>query len=112
MGGSKRRRNVAIGGVAAIALALGAAGVAAAAGGDGGESTAAAASIDDGGELLAQTSITLDEAIAAASSAASGAIGEIDLEHYHGVLVFNVDVGDQDVKVDAATGEVIGMAED
>ncbi|MEO8458867.1 MAG: hypothetical protein ABI559_13785 [Chloroflexota bacterium] len=36
-------------------------------------------------------------------------IGEIDLEQYNGALVFNVDVGGVDVKVDATTGTVVGQ---
>ncbi len=51
-------------------------------------------------------------AIEAAQTAADGEIGEVDLEDYNGTLVFNVDVGDVDVKVDAATGEVLGMGDD
>ena len=68
--------------------------------------------IDDGEELLPQASITLAEAIAAAQAAATGSLGEVDLETYRGVLVFNVDIGDQDVKINARTGEVLGMAKD
>ena len=64
--------------------------------------------IDDGAELLDQASISLEEAISAAQGAASGGLGEIDLEMYQGVLVFNVDIGTQDVKVDAADGTVLG----
>jgi uncharacterized membrane protein YkoI len=63
--------------------------------------------LDDGKGLLPQAGITLDQAIAAAQSAASGPVGEVDLEHYQGTLVFNVDVGDKDVKVDAHTGTVL-----
>ena len=65
--------------------------------------------IDDGAELLSQATITLDEALQAAQSAASGALNEVDLEYYQGVLVFNVDVGNQDVKVDASDGTVLGF---
>jgi uncharacterized membrane protein YkoI len=68
--------------------------------------------IDDGANLLPQASITLDEAIAAAQDAATGDIGEVDLEHCQGKLVFNVDVGDKDVKVDAHDGTVVGAAAD
>jgi uncharacterized membrane protein YkoI len=63
--------------------------------------------LDDGKDLLPQAGITLDQAIAAAQSAASGPVGEVDLEHYQGTLVFNVDVGDKDVKVDAHTGAAL-----
>jgi uncharacterized membrane protein YkoI len=68
--------------------------------------------IDDGKDLLPQAGITLDQAISAAGSAASGSVGEVDLEHYQGKLVFNVDVGDKDVKVDASNGAVLSADAD
>lgn len=69
--------------------------------------------IDDGQDLLPQAKITLDQAIRAAQAAApDGRLGEVDVEHYRGHLVFNVDVGQQDVKVDADTGAVLGAGED
>ena len=64
--------------------------------------------LDDGKDLLPQAGITLTEAIAAAQGAAQGSVGEVDLEYWQGSLVFNVDVGNQDVKIDAATGAVLG----
>ena len=45
-------------------------------------------------------------------SPADGVVGEIDLEDYDGTLAFNVEIGDQDVKVDAANGAVLGMGSD
>lgn len=74
---------------------------------DGSEQQAPIGQIDDGADLLPQASITLDQAIAAAQGAASGTIGEVDLEKSHGRLVFNVDVGDKDVKVAAADGSIV-----
>ena len=68
--------------------------------------------LDDGKDLLPQAGITLDQAIAAAQSAASGPVGEVDLEHYQGNLVFNVDVGDKDVKVDASNGAILSADSD
>ena len=79
--------------------------------GDDDESSTSGA-LDDGSELLPQAGITLDQAIAAAQAAAPGAVGEVDLEHYQGTLVFNVDVGDKDVKVDANTGTVLNATLD
>jgi len=79
---------------------------------DDGEATVPAGTLDDGKELLPQATITLERAVAAAQGAESGAIGEVDLERYRGRLVFNVDVGDKDVKVDAATGEILGAVAD
>jgi uncharacterized membrane protein YkoI len=73
------------------------------------ESPVAAGTLDDGADLLPQASISLDAAIAAAQGAASGAIGEVDLEYAGGVLVFNVDVGRHDVKVDANSGAVLAI---
>ncbi len=79
---------------------------------DAAEQHVAAGTIDDGAELLPQASITLEQAIAAAQGAAQGAVGEVDLEEYNGELAFNVDIGDSDVKVDAATGEILGIGRD
>jgi uncharacterized membrane protein YkoI len=63
--------------------------------------------IDDGADLLPQAGISLEAAIAAAQAAAEGTVGEIDLETFNGTLVFNVEIGDHDVKVDAQTGAVL-----
>ena len=68
--------------------------------------------IDDGADLLPLASITLQEAIAEAQEAESGALGEVDLEYYEGRLVFNVDIGQWDVKVDAADGSILGKVSD
>ena len=68
--------------------------------------------IDDGREFLPEAEISLAEAIAAAQAAATGAIGEVDLERVDSRLVFNVDVGDKDVKVDATTGQVVSVDDD
>ena len=101
-----RKRIYWTGGVAAIVALVGisavlASGFASAGGAPG--------QIDDGAELLDQASITLEEAIAAAQSAATGSVGEVDLELYEGRLVFNVDVGNLDAKVDAADGAILGQ---
>jgi uncharacterized membrane protein YkoI len=68
--------------------------------------------LDDGANLLPQAKITEQDAIAAAQTAASGPLSEVDLEDYQGQLVFNVDVGSHDVKVDAATGDVLAAPQD
>jgi uncharacterized membrane protein YkoI len=71
------------------------------------DDSAGAGQLDDGKDLLPKAGITIDAAIAAAQGAATGNLGEIDLEDYNGTLVFNVDVGGNDVKVDAGTGAVL-----
>jgi uncharacterized membrane protein YkoI len=76
------------------------------------ESQVAAGTLDDGASLLPQAGITLEAAVRAAQGAAPGKLGEVDLEYLGGALVFNVDVGNQDVKVDAASGEVLSVDAD
>jgi uncharacterized membrane protein YkoI len=90
----------------AVAGAALAAGVAVGAGGTTGSR------MDDGKDLRPKAGITEPQAIAAARTAATGAIGEIDLEHADGRLVYNVDVGAADVKVDAANGRVLRVDHD
>jgi uncharacterized membrane protein YkoI len=100
------RTKVVAGVLTTAAVGLGAVGVAWSAGGGG------ASRLDDGKDLLPQAGITEQQAIAAARTAASGALDEVDLEHAGKRLVFNVDVGSADVKVDAATGEVVRVDHD
>ena len=96
-------------GAAVLAVAaLGGGAIAAASGNSGGGPN----KLDDGTDLLPQARLSLAQAVTAAQTAASGKIGEVDLEHYSGRLVFNVDVGDKDVKVDAATGDVMASTSD
>lgn len=68
--------------------------------------------IDDGKDLLPRAQISLEDAIAAAQANTSGTLGEVDLEYFDGHLVFNVDMGSSDVKIDAATGVVLGQETD
>jgi uncharacterized membrane protein YkoI len=91
--------------VAGAALALvGASGVAMATGG--------LTRLDDGADLTAKATITEKQAIAAAQTRATGALDEVDLEYVGDRLVFNVDVGAHDVKVDAQNGEVVSVDAD
>ena len=100
------RRKI-MAGVATVAAAgLGVVGVGWAAGGSGGSR------LDDGSDLLPQAKVSERQAIAAAQTAASGALNEVDLEYAGGRLVWNVDVGDADVKVDAATAKVVRVDHD
>jgi uncharacterized membrane protein YkoI len=65
---------------------------------------------DDGKDLLPQTRISLADAISAAEQAASGSLGQVDLEHLRGRIVYMVDIGDQEVRVDAVNGNVIAIS--
>jgi uncharacterized membrane protein YkoI len=78
----------------------------------GGGSNGGRSRLDDGKDLLPQARITEQQAIEAAQAAASGPLNEVDLEHYDGRLVFNVDVGSHDVKVDASSAEVVASTKD
>jgi uncharacterized membrane protein YkoI len=73
------------------------------------ESPVAAGTLDDGQALLPLAGISLDAAVRAAQGAASGAVGEVDLEYVGDRLVFNVDIGTHDVKVDAGSGAVLSI---
>ena len=99
---------------AAALAAAGATGAVALAGADSGGSAPGSppSRLDDGAQLLSQARISEQQATEAAQSAASGPLNEVDLEHYSGRLVFNVDVGAKDVKVDAGTGKVLGTVSD
>ncbi|MFN0146402.1 MAG: PepSY domain-containing protein [Dehalococcoidia bacterium] len=79
---------------------------------DDGEAEAAPGTLDDGKELLPEAKVSIEDAIAAAKGAATGNLGEVDLEYWKTGLVFNVDIGDADVKVDALTGQVVGVETD
>jgi uncharacterized membrane protein YkoI len=106
-------RRVIAGAAALALLAAGGAGIAMASGSNAASGGAGGGSrLDDGKDLLGQARISESQAIAAAQRAASGALNEVDLEHDSGRLVFNVDVGSKDVKVDAANGSVLRASSD
>ena len=65
--------------------------------------------LDDGKDLLPQTKISLAQAVARAQQAASGSLGQVDLERFRGRVVYMVDVGDHEVRVDAASGETVAI---
>jgi uncharacterized membrane protein YkoI len=94
-------------GVVVGLAALGAAGGVALASGSG--APAGGSRLDDGKDLLSQAGISEQEAIKTAQGAATGDLNEVDLEHWSGKLVFNVDVGSSDVKVDAGSGKVLSV---
>ena len=67
-------------------------------------------SLDDGKELLSQTKISLPQAVAAARNAQSGQLGQVDLERYAGRIVYMVDVGSNEVRVDATDGSIAAIS--
>lgn len=77
-----------------------------------GASAGQGGTLDDGNNLLPRAGISLSRAVAAAQTAATGAVDEVDLEYWNGTLAYNVDVGSNDVKVDAASGAVLDVSAD
>jgi uncharacterized membrane protein YkoI len=66
-------------------------------------------SLDDGKDLLPETTITLDQAISAAQRATHGNLGQVDLERFDGRVVYKVDVGPNEVRVDAGNGSIASV---
>jgi uncharacterized membrane protein YkoI len=95
--------------VAGVALATVGAGTAALAASDGDV-------IDGwrGDRLQAEAEITFEQAIAAAEEAAGGSAdaNEVELERLGDQLLYEVEVGETDVYVDAMTGEVVSVDPD
>jgi uncharacterized membrane protein YkoI len=104
---TRKKAAAALGAIVAIGAVAGAAAHAA-----GGSGPAPGSQLDDGRQYLSQAKISEREAIAAAQTRASGQLDEVDLEHANGRLVFNVDVGKSDVKVDATSGQVVAVDHD
>lgn len=65
--------------------------------------------LDDGKNLQPEAKISLAQAIAAAQGAADGALGQVDLERYRGGVVYMVDVGSHEVRVDATDGSIAAV---
>ena len=66
-------------------------------------------SLDDGKDLLPDTTVSLSEADATAQRVVQGELGQVDLEHFGDRIVYSVDVGSQEVRVDANTGIVVDI---
>jgi hypothetical protein len=66
-------------------------------------------SLDDGKQYLPQRRISLGQAVAAAQRAANGALGQVDLESRASGVVYVVDVGGNELSVDATDGGVTGI---
>ena len=71
------------------------------------EASVAPGTLDDGAHLIDQATISLETVTLAALGAGYGSVGEVDLETYHGALVFNLDIGNADVKVVASNGAIL-----
>lgn len=102
----KKKIAVTVAGLAALGIAGGSIASGASASGPAGSR------LDDGASLAPKAKVSEAQATAAAQGAASGALNETDLEYAEGNLVYNVDVGSHDVKVDAGSGKVVSVDSD
>jgi len=68
---------------------------------------------DEAAALAPLATVTPDEAIAAAAQAEGpGDLGKVELKNENGSLVYSVEIGGKDVKVDAGTGAVLHIESD
>jgi len=67
---------------------------------------------DEAAALAPLATVTPDEAIAAAQAEVPGDLGKVELENENGSLVYSVEIGGKDVKVDAGTGAVLHIEAD
>jgi uncharacterized membrane protein YkoI len=99
--------------IVVVALALGSAALAFRGGGHGegpdSSDSEKPGALDDGKELLPKAKVKLSQAVAAARKAASGKVGQVDLESDTGRVFYEVDVGDREVRVDADSGRVVSV---
>lgn len=73
------------------------------------EASATPGALTGGQDLLARATISLADATQAAQGAATGDLGAVELEEVNGTLVFRVEVGGQEVLIDAANGTVVSI---
>jgi uncharacterized membrane protein YkoI len=91
----------------ALMIALGAAAIAMDSAGATGEQR-----LDDGRHLLSDAEISPEEAIEIALSEVDGVVEDVDLEHKGGQLVYEIEIDDTDVHVDATDGAVLYVEHD
>ena len=65
--------------------------------------------LTEGADLLPQATISVDQAVQAARSAANGAVGQVELAESDGTLTYDVEIGNQDVVVNASDGSIISV---
>jgi hypothetical protein len=113
MKGALMRRRLIIAVITVVAVVLAAGGALAVGGGSGliwdDGHYAKPGSLDDGRSLLPQATVSLAQAVSTARHAANGSLGQVDLERDGARIVYTVDVGDQEVRVDAADGSVVAI---
>lgn len=64
--------------------------------------------LDGGQHLLEEASISVDEAVAIAQEQANGRVDDVELDRSGDRLVYEIEVGEADIYVDANDGSVLG----
>lgn len=67
---------------------------------------------DEAAALAPLATITKEQAAAAAQAEVPGDVSKVELDNENGSLVYSVEIGNQDVKVDAGTGAVLHIDSD
>ena len=68
--------------------------------------------LEEGSELVSEASLSVDEAISIAESEASGTAEDAELERQGDRLVYEIEVGETDVYIDANDGSVLAVDSD
>jgi len=67
---------------------------------------------DEATALASLATVTREDAIAFAQAKVPGDVQEVELDNENGSLVYSVEIGGKDVKVDAGTGTVLHVESD
>ena len=68
--------------------------------------------VEEGQQLLDGQSISVEEAIAAAQNEATGAVDDVEIERRGDRVVYDIEIGETDVVVDAGDGSIVSVRED
>lgn len=68
--------------------------------------------VEEGQQLLDGQAISVDEAIAAAQNEATGAVDDVEIERRGDQVVYDIEIGETDVVVDASDGSIVSVRED
>ena len=68
--------------------------------------------LEEGSELVEEATVSVEDAIAIAQSAASGSVDDVELERSNGVLVYEIEIGESDIYVDARSGALLSAEHD
>ena len=68
--------------------------------------------VSEGADLLPQAAIGVDAAVAAAQAVEADAVHGVELEREDGRLLFEIEIGDKEILIDANDGRVVSVETD